>query len=370
MAARPTPNRALDIHSLDRIDREAFKVIDEIRCESADGRPDGHAFQLPLPKDDLASTRGYEEVPLDNRVNAIERAVTTMARRIDLLLEAGRTARRDAMTPAPQQWRESARHSQSDYVRAHIDRERYDTPLMDGKQLAGDIFTRDCTPKPYMYIDKLEGETLRKKQEYKNMCDPRARDTDIILYQLNHLNDVALDALSVPWAGVRAWSNFVFDSVEKNRFTWADTQDIQNHRFRLSLSQVRSRNETGNSDRNVTATKESICMDFNAGHCPAGAHKKHHTEGMVRLMHWCSYCMAVDGFRADNHGLSTCRKKQRNAIILAANQAPQQLHTSVYQHPNHLNRHKNYNQNVQKTRSVVNLFRVLFLPGTSLFLYM
>ena len=202
-----------------------------------------------------------------------------------------------------------------------------------------------------MYIDKLEGETLKKKQEYRNqassneyiqafvamLCDPRARDRAVIFHQLDHLNDVALDALSMPWTGVRAWSNFVFDAIEKNRFTWADTQDIQNHRFRLSLSQNRSKDHDSShwTDRHSGATRESICMDFNAGHCSTGGFKRHHTEGTVRLVHWCSYCLAADGIRSDNHGTSSCRKKQRNAVILAASQAPQQFQPSIYQHPNH-----------------------------------
>ena len=94
MASKHLPRDA-DIYNLDRIDREAFKVIDEIRCESADGR------QPPHPNNDLASTRGYDDANMDNRVDAIERAVMTMARRIDLLLDTSRDQRRDAMTPAP-----------------------------------------------------------------------------------------------------------------------------------------------------------------------------------------------------------------------------------------------------------------------------
>ena len=81
-------------------------------------------------------------------------------------------------------------------------------------------------PKPYMFVKKLSGASLPKKQDYRPnitaneyvnafvamLCDHRARDS---LNQMKHLHDVTTDILTRPWPSVREWSQSIFDEVEK-----------------------------------------------------------------------------------------------------------------------------------------------------------
>ena len=74
---RPTP-REVDLQSWDQVDRdsrEAFRVIDELRSEA-----EAHNT------DDVSTTQ-YSESPVEGRVDAIERTVSVMAQRIDLLVD-------------------------------------------------------------------------------------------------------------------------------------------------------------------------------------------------------------------------------------------------------------------------------------------
>ena len=90
----------------------------------------------------------------------------------------------------------------------------------------------------------------------------------------------------------------------------------------------------------LIATKERICLDFNMGTCTIGGLSKNHTDGAVRHMHYCMYCMATDNIKIDNHGAAWCQKKHRHASLVAASthttqQAPPQF-PPPYQHPKHL----------------------------------
>ena len=51
------------------------------------------------------------------------------------------------------------------------------------------------------------------------------------------------------------------------------------------------------------------------GHCLVGGMKRHHTDGPVKCMHYCMYCLAVDNFKADTHSAATCRCKRSAATM-------------------------------------------------------
>ena len=115
-----------------------------------------------------------------------------------------------------------------------------------------------------------------------------------IIDQLEHLRDVTQDTMSFLWSGVRAWSQYVFDSIGKGQFTWADTQVVQNRRFRLSICKNGASASTNNSqaEASYNQVKEGICTELNVGHC----------DGPVHYMHYCMYCLTVDNVKNDTHG--------------------------------------------------------------------
>ena len=318
---------------LDRLmEEDAFRVIDDIRSEA----------DLPRARNgDAEMTREYSNEQRDSRMDSMERMMAQLAVRIDLALD------RRASTPVEPSWRPSDRET---YVRAHMERERLEIPPQEGKGLAGDIFVQKLIPKPHMFIDKLEGKTLRQKQDYREamtlpeylngyvsmLCDPRARSELEFMDQIAHLRDVTEDAITCTWPSVRRWSCLIFDLVEKGRISWADSQLIQNYRMRNTV-----RGHTAGAHQLVDSpdaqhTKEVPCPEFNLGTCTVGGLRKHHNIGAIRLAHLCSYCLALDGTRADTHGTVSCRKKQRHAAIIAGSAANQhgQQYPQHYQHPN------------------------------------
>ena len=322
---------------LDRLmEEDAFRVIDEIRLDQYE--------DLPRPRDDLGSTKAYsnQEPARDHRMENLERMMATLATRVDQVLD------RRASTPVDPPWRPYCPPDRDAFVRAHLEKERMEIPPQDGKTMAGDIFVQRLIPKPHMFIDRLEGKTLKQKMDYRDqmtfpeyvngflslLCDPRASADIDFMGQIAHLRDVTEDAVTCTWPSVRQWSCLMFDLVEKGRITWSDSQPIQNYRFRTTIKGPLNAQPVDSTDAQYT--KEVPCPDFNLGSCPNGGIRKHHSVGCVKFSHICSYCMVVDGFRADTHPTSTCRKKQRTAAILAAGSSHQgyNQYQQSYQHPN------------------------------------
>ena len=98
-----------------------------------------------------------------------------------------------------------------------------------------------------MYVERSGALTLKQKLdirsdlrslEYINALsrlidhtegyEPKER-----AYIMKHLVEVSADAMTRSWPVVRAWSQFIFDEVERKNLKWRHKQQIQNHRFTL-----------------------------------------------------------------------------------------------------------------------------------------
>ena len=123
-------------------------------------------------------------------------------------------------------------HSQDDFVRDHVARERMEILSYEGKQYAGDIFTMQLIPKPYMFVKKLSGNSLKKKQDYRQnitateyvdafmamLCDYRAREPADLFNQMKHLHDVTTDIMSCPWPSIRKCHSLSLMRSRKERW--------------------------------------------------------------------------------------------------------------------------------------------------------
>ena len=151
------------------------------------------------------------------------------------------------------------------------------------------------------------------------------------MHQLLHLRDVAKDAMTRPWHAVQAWSQHIFDMIERGTYTWSDSQQIHNDRSMMTLATQHLPDHT--APRPGQAVREVVCQDFNSRSCQYGGLRKHHTEGNLRLIHICSYCMASSNQRCDSHSLPECDRKRRHTA--GNSYRPPQAHQApLYQHPN------------------------------------
>ena len=337
---------------LDRLmEEDAFRVIDDIRSDF------NTHDELPRPRDDLASSRGYShDEARDQRMDSLERAILTLTVKMDSMLEnrtSTPTFQNGGRPPVPQ--------DRDVYVRAHMDRERLEIPNQDGKAMAGDIFTHKLIPKPHMFIDRLEGKTMKQKQEYRGnmtrmeyingfvsmLCDPRARADIDFVRQFEHLRDVTEDCVTCTWQSVHQWSCLIFDLVEKGRISWSDSQLIQNYRMRYTVRENNTRASSPEcTDTSDSGHKDIPCPDFNAGTCRVGGIRRHHSAQGVKFSHVCSYCLVADNVRADTHGAAVCRKRHRVATTMAnvnVQSLPQHVQ-GPYQHPNAPGRARPYSQ--------------------------
>ena len=272
--------------------------------------------------EELASTRPYSDDRHDNptnrRVDALEKTLSELVYKIDDMMVSRDAPRR------PPPLNSQFPRSQEAFVKTHLERERMEIPLQDGKQDLTDFFVRNPIPKPYMFLEKPSLSCAKKKLEYRQhmtaneylhayiamLCDERARDPSTLLYQLRHLKDVAHDMDIFQWPAVRAWTQGVFDAIERGTYYWGDTQSIQNDRF---LAQRSHYAENRSSD--PRETKETICLDFNSRSCRHGGAKRDHTEGTTRFIHCCLYCYASSRDRQKcDHGLLDCKRKEKHQM--------------------------------------------------------
>ena len=122
------------------------------------------------------------------------------------------------------------------FIEEHLDDETYRVPRSEGKaHFLSDIHIKELIPKPYMYVDHLSGQTLKKKSitalEYINAFISLLRDKRLPYNRdhncmFAHLHDVSRDAARL------------FDGVVGREFNWSDTQSIQNERFSLAHHMV------------------------------------------------------------------------------------------------------------------------------------
>ena len=270
----------------------AFKIVDEIDSVT-NGEPRG---ARPQGRTDSVSTRpfGHDDHRdyADARMEAMERNMATIVQTLQELRlnqdqrlvtnHASRGRHLSECAPASRH-----HHSQDDFVRDHLARERMEIPSYEGKQYAGDIFTMQLIPKPYMFVKKLSGSSLKKKQDYRQnitateyvdafmamLCDYRAREPADLLNQMKHLHNVTTDIMSRPWSCIRKWSQFVFDEIEKGEMAWGDKNAIQFVRCQFSFaatSPTDSVNRAASTGTGTSHLREVICSDYNNRSCSFG----------------------------------------------------------------------------------------------------
>ena len=188
--------------------------------------------------------------------------MATLTYKFDLLLE------RRASTPVEPTWRPQPvqpMHDRDTFKRQHLDKERFDIPAQDGKHMAGDIYVHKLIPKPYMFVDHLEGKSLKQIQDYKDNVTALEYVNVDFMDQLAHLRDVTEDIVMCTWE-----SNLIFDLVEKGHITWSDTQMIHNYRMRTTVRDV---NDPGPAQSD-NVNKEVPCPAVQHGHVYSGRNEK------------------------------------------------------------------------------------------------
>ena len=145
--------------------------------------------------------------------------------------------------------------SYDEYVLEQLRREEFFGPRTDdGKGFATDFFNKPLAPKPYMYLTKQGVNTLKKKlearesmtfQEYilayiRMVRDPRAAQSHLIYYHMEHLQNLAEDAIKRDWGAARSWSQSTLDDIEAGVYSWEDTQTIQMQRLSWAINAPRA----------------------------------------------------------------------------------------------------------------------------------
>ena len=142
------------------------------------------------------------------------------------------------------------------------------------------------TLKPSMFISK---RLLGKKNDMDDLLFPLYVHgiTGLILNALQdqntvaaaacrHAREVAEDAAARPWSAVLEWTNTVFERMEKGEISWANYDEIQRDRMRISL---------------VSSVPEKLnipCLAYNYKTCK---HADSHDELGICLRHICGYCL-------------------------------------------------------------------------------
>lgn len=180
--------------------------------------------------------------------------------------------------------------------------------------------------KPYMYIERAGIQTLKQKLDIRDSvtpleylsaslrlvhdpsaCSPSDRD-----HILHHLTAVSIDALTRPWAGVRNWTQSIWDSVEKGWCRWEDANFIQDERVRISYTGGAPPSAAGAAVQSRAGVPGSLpsfpCKDYNG---PSGCkHHSSHEENGIRYSHSCACCDSMG--RRSNHSIQRCRSKNDN----------------------------------------------------------
>ena len=219
--------------------------------------------------------------------------------------------RRRRRSPSPR------RRDVRNFIEQHLEDEAYRVPRSEGKaHFLSDIHVKELIPKPYMYVDRFNGQTLKKKLESRDsvtaleyinafislLRDKRLPESSDHRFMFAHLHDVSRDAVRRPWQDIRQWSQRVFDGIERGEFYWDDSQRIQNERFSLALGAgIPQQGQPGNAEIRVRV-QEVICPDYNSDRgCTASVvgvkDRVHHVEGNIKHAHICMYCMAASPTR-------------------------------------------------------------------------
>lgn len=161
---------------------------------------------------------------------------------------------------------------------------------------------------------KLDVRATLSMIEYVNSTLVLLQDSDAFRQEdlphiLAHLTAVTTDAMVRPWGVLRAWSQYIWDCVERGKCLWTSYQFIQDERVRMSFI---SGTPSGNSASGNTSHKSGphnikivLCRDYNAvsGFRFNGTHE----DQSVKYLHACSHCDAMG--RRSSHSYMRCHSK-------------------------------------------------------------
>ena len=224
-----------------------------------------------------------------------------------------------AVIPPPKELRAQA--NADGFVDRHIKMEEMGHQRADGKNpFISDIFTEKLIGKPYMFMEREGVRTLKEKLDARGTMSSKeyinalialtkykpAYDQECAQHIITHLHEVSTDDLTRDWKRVMAWSQHVFDQVEKKQLFWHEYQEIQNLRFRLCYSDRAAGADLGKS--NYTSTAQSLtmtCPEFNQ--VKGCGHRGDHSVGSVKLLHACAFCFGKG--KQLPHNIIACNNK-------------------------------------------------------------
>lgn len=185
--------------------------------------------------------------------------------------------------------------------------------------------------KPYMFIDQDGLETHKQKLDVRNtltaleyisaslslLADPSAYDPKDRDNILRLIIAVSIDTRSMPWAGVRRWSQLIWDNIEKGRCNWSDHLFIQDERVRISYMSGNPSANANSSGQNQKSSNQQnqafndvICREFNS---PSECRfTQTHEVGPIKYVHACSHCDSL-GPRSQ-HSFQKCRTRAKRAV--------------------------------------------------------
>lgn len=147
------------------------------------------------------------------------------------------------------------------------------------------------------------------------LSDRRAFDPKDFYDIFHHLRKVSRDSLERPWAAVRRWTQYIWDSFEDGSITWADSDIIQEERVRICLTGAHSQpSHAHNQAYQIPARwnqglQEVPCRAFNTRN---GCHARDsQVEGNVYSLHICTYCNSVG--KACFHSVRDCERRVTHA---------------------------------------------------------
>lgn len=221
--------------------------------------------------------------------------------------------------PPPQ---ELVRHENRDGRVDHVmSREEYRPIAQGGKH---NIAVDNEMPKPYMYLEREGLQTVKQRLDVRNsitsneyihaslslLRDTESYDPSHREHIFNHIHDVSADILVRPWAAVRRWTQYVWDSVSKGKCKWSDDRYIQDARFRLAYTSgptpAPHSHAAGNSRSSANSDMRSVlCRDFNGSQ---GCRFQYsHDDGNVKYLHSCYFCDSIG--RKSSHSFQRCRTR-------------------------------------------------------------
>ena len=111
---------------------------------------------------------------------------------------------------------------------------------------------RHLSPKPYMYLEcpglnivrkKLDARQSMTYQEYvfAYIKMIKGNQSHLVYFHLEHLQQLAEDALRRDWSVAGTWSQKVLDEIEKGLYEWADSQTIQMDGLNMAIKSLRPR---------------------------------------------------------------------------------------------------------------------------------